>query len=485
MSLFSWLRIPTSKRASRGRTQQRPTPRFRPKLEALEDRTLLSNYTAATVSDLIADINAANKAGGTNTITLTAPTTSPYVLTAVDNTTNGANGLPVISKKDNLTILGGGDTIERSTASGTPGFRLFDVAIGGSLTLQNLTLQNGFAVDGGAISNQGYLTLQGVTVENNIALGSDGNLTTVAKSLSAATGGDAAGGGIWSDGTLFLEDLTLPSGTVLHTTLQNNRALGGSGGDFKNKNTGALEAADGGQALGGALYLAGGTTGSTNATLTNVSFLNNVALGGFGGDNFGGIGNGGNGGAAFGGAVDIAEAGTVVTNGITLENNDASGGKGGDAIGPALGGTGGDGSGGAVYVTGGLTAGTVSMDGMFFQGNIAQGGPGGYSSEPDDTEALTGLGGNAYGGAVFVGGGSAYGMVFIYGSIVQGNEAVGGLGVPGGGGGAGGGLYIATGASVTLDAFSVTYIVNNTDSNTGLNGSTANIDGSYALDTGF
>ena len=71
---------------------------------------------AATVSDLIADINAANTAGGANTITLTAPTTSPYVLTAVNNTTDGATGLPVIAANDNLTIVGNGDTIERSTA---------------------------------------------------------------------------------------------------------------------------------------------------------------------------------------------------------------------------------------------------------------------------------------------------------------------------------------------------------------------------------
>ena len=145
MSFFSWLRTwkrsdPGQRRGARGSPRQRAS--FRPQLEALEDRTLLSVYTAATVSDLIADINAANKAGGANTITLTAPTTSPYVLTAVDNSTNGANGLPSISSKqgDNLTIISNGDTIERSTAVGTPAFRLFDVASGSSLTLNNVTL---------------------------------------------------------------------------------------------------------------------------------------------------------------------------------------------------------------------------------------------------------------------------------------------------------------------------------------------------------
>ena len=51
----------------------------RPSLEQLEGRTVLSSYTAATVSDLIADINASNKAGGSNTITLVAPNDFPYV----------------------------------------------------------------------------------------------------------------------------------------------------------------------------------------------------------------------------------------------------------------------------------------------------------------------------------------------------------------------------------------------------------------------
>src|SRR5262245_60268414 len=118
MWLPSWLRKRSANRAPMGRAQHRPAARrFRPRLEALEARTLPSTYYAATASDLIADINAANKHGGTNTIVLTAPTTSPYVLTAVDNTTDGATGLPVISsnKGDNLTIVGNGDTIERST----------------------------------------------------------------------------------------------------------------------------------------------------------------------------------------------------------------------------------------------------------------------------------------------------------------------------------------------------------------------------------
>src|SRR5205085_11089506 len=99
-------------------------------LEQLEDRTVPSTFSAASVPDLIADINAANAAGGANTINLVAGTT--FNLTAVDNATDGATGLPVIAANDNLSIVGNGDAIQRSTANGTPAFRLLDVAGGGS-----------------------------------------------------------------------------------------------------------------------------------------------------------------------------------------------------------------------------------------------------------------------------------------------------------------------------------------------------------------
>ena len=101
----------------------RPRPpgrgRLRPRLEQCEDRALLASYTAASVSDLINDINAANAAGGANMITLATQTT--FTLTQANNTSDGApTGLPVVAAGDNLTIVGSNDTIERSTAPGTP-----------------------------------------------------------------------------------------------------------------------------------------------------------------------------------------------------------------------------------------------------------------------------------------------------------------------------------------------------------------------------
>src|SRR6516165_802715 len=108
--LKNWRRLAPS---FRRHSPRRRRPDYGPPVEALECRTLLTAYAAATAAQLVADINAANKSGGTNTITLTAPTTSPYVLSAVNNSTNGPTVLPVIKKADTLTIVGNGDTIER------------------------------------------------------------------------------------------------------------------------------------------------------------------------------------------------------------------------------------------------------------------------------------------------------------------------------------------------------------------------------------
>jgi hypothetical protein len=55
----------------------------------MEDRTLLNSYVAATADDLISDIRLANSVGGTNTIQLSADFSSPYTLTAVENTARG------------------------------------------------------------------------------------------------------------------------------------------------------------------------------------------------------------------------------------------------------------------------------------------------------------------------------------------------------------------------------------------------------------
>ena len=81
----------------------------------------LAATVPCTASDLISAISTANGSGGTVTLT----SGCVYTLTAVNNTTDGGGvGLPVISA--NVTVQGNGATITRSTASGTPVFRIFE-----------------------------------------------------------------------------------------------------------------------------------------------------------------------------------------------------------------------------------------------------------------------------------------------------------------------------------------------------------------------
>jgi len=453
MFLSSWFprspaRQPGSPRARRSGTHLL--------LEKLEERRLLSNYSAATVSDLIADINAANSAGGTNIITLTALTTSPYVLTAVNNSTDGPTGLPVITggnarQAGNLTIVGNGDTIERSTASGTPAFRLFDVANGASLTLENLTLQNGLedgsgnAAEGGAVYNQGTLVLSGVTVQDNIAQGSAGTVQ-IGSGKSAAPGNDAQGGGIWSNGSLTAENGTL---------IQNNQAIGGNGffGEAGPNNSNRVASSNGGNGWGGGLYVSGGTV-----TLTGSTVNNNTAQGGASGElNIESAANGGNG---YGGGVCVA-GGTVTLSSDTVDGNQAVGG----ADNTFFFSSGGNGYGGGVYVAGGTE--TLSSD--IVDSNQAVGGAIGV------TGAVNRSSGSGYGGGLYVAGGT----VTLCSDTVQSNAAKGGAVLNGtingtSGQGFGGGLYIAAKAkNVSIDL--ATVITNNT-ANTD-----PNIDGSYTL----
>jgi len=504
MSFFTWLRTRTSSSPTPYRSPRRPaTRRFRPRLEMLEDRALLTAYTAATAADLIADIKAADKAGGANTITLTAPTTSPYVLTAVDNTTNGANGLPQIVKKDNLTIIAGGDTIERSTAAGTPAFRLFDVASGASLTLENVTVENGLAVgsgssaDGGAVYNVGNLTLIGATLQNNLASGTHGTdgLTfnsgknNVPTTINGQAGGNAAGGGIWSSGSVTLE-----GGTIL----QNNEVFGGPGGaagaSLATQGYIAGNGGAGGSGFGGGLYQAGGSVNVNGSALTD-----NEAGGGGGGGGFqwyftgSWVNNGasaGVGGTAAGGGLFTA-GGTLTVSSFTVDGNQARGGGGGgysngyngEPIDASA-------NGGAAYGGGiGVTGGAASLGTTELLSNAAMGGPGGTADTSYINDA-PGNGGDALGGGLDAAGGT----LTLTNDTATGNEALGGPpGIAGypyyfqstSGAAYGGGIEIASAATVALDTSTVNNTTNNyigTWSWSGIAlGPVSNIDGTYTL----
>jgi hypothetical protein len=299
MSFFTWLNNGRASSHCR-RSHNRPRSTRRLHVERLEDRTTPSSYSAATVSELIAAIDAANVNAEADTIVLASG--KAFTLT-------GAS-LPTITAPEDLTIQGNGGVIERSAAGATPAFRLFNVAAGASLTLENLTLQGGWGNSGGAIFNQGALTLAGVTVQNNFAWG--------------------AGGGIFSNGSL----------TLANTKIQYNQAVGFDGDDYTGGN--------GGNAAGGGVYVAGGT-----ATLTGATVSFNTAQGGNGGEgysphchnrrgcDFADYYPPGNGGHGSGGGL-AAAGGIISLHNTSVTRNTAKGGAaGGGSASPGIGAGGG------------------------------------------------------------------------------------------------------------------------------------------------
>lgn len=261
--------------------------RTRLELESLDSRDVPALFTPADAPGLIEAINSAGATPEADVISLAAG--ARYTLTAVNNTEHGPTGLPVVAAGSPVTIRGNGATIERGASA--PAFRLLDVSAGATLTLENLTLQGGWAYgtgtacEGGAVFNRGSLGMRGVTLQDNTAQGGSEQWA-------------AMGGGIYSEGTL-----TLDGGTV-----RNNRAIGAPGLDgYKTYNrflNGWVyrSPTDGGDGLGGGLYLAGGA-----ASFQGVSVTGNTATGGPAGKGKGGASPG----AGVGGGLYIGSDAAV------------------------------------------------------------------------------------------------------------------------------------------------------------------------------
>jgi hypothetical protein len=273
------------------------------------------------VDCLIDAINTANANGETNTIRLTAGT---YLLTDVNNTTDGPNGLPSITST--LTIIGAGAdiTIIEHQASAPPALRLLHVAATGRLTLNRLTLQGGNLglnvlsppESGGGILNYGTVALTQCTLAQNTAgehgggIANFGTLTLTNSTLVDNAGGvyfgNGGGGGIANFGTLTLTNSTLVGNRVIdnsgggianrgimmltNCSLVDNTSPYGSGGGIANSGTLTLTNSTVARNMaGGFLSSGGGIVNSGTLTLTNTTVVDNENIGGPGG----GIVNGG------------------------------------------------------------------------------------------------------------------------------------------------------------------------------------------------
>lgn len=264
---------------------------------------------ANNVVSLINTIIAANIGNCDNdTINLAAGT---YTLTAVNNNTDGPNGLPSITS--NITINGAGASttiIERNVIGHA--FRIFHVAATGNLTLNGLTISDGLAVfdgvdfdsnDGGGIFNRGTLTINNCTISDNEADNNSGGIQnsgnmTVNNSIISGNEGGGGGGGIENGGDL----------TITNSNISNNTAFVSIGGGIQNNGgtlsieNSTINSNEAGDSGAGIANVEGGTINIINSTISDNS-------------------------SGFEGGGIFNSFGTVDMNNVTIAfNNAASGG---------------------------------------------------------------------------------------------------------------------------------------------------------------
>jgi hypothetical protein len=404
------------------RRQHRLKPRFVPRLEILEDRTLPSTLTV---------LNNLDSGAGSLRDTISAAGSGDTIVFASslkNKTITLTTGELAVGK--NLDIEGLG--AKKLTISGNAASRVFHISGGATVTIAGLSITNGLAsglvttVGGGGIWNDSsVLNLSNDVLSNNVAFG---------VGLAAVVSDFDGGAVLTTTGALNVTDCTFLG----------NRTIGDSGG---------------GSAIGGAMFSVFSTS-----TVTNSTFLGNQAIGGPGADAVTTFGFG------AGGAIgDVL--GTLTVHGSTFTDNQAAGGvlaagavpfqnafigtsvAGGGIFAfidtlsvadstftgnQAIGGAGSAGGEGVVGSGGAITAFTdcvVTIANSAFSNNMARGGRGGSGA----------AGGAGLGGAIEA---ASDTTMTIANSILSRNRALGGAGGAGaaGGAGIGGGIEVGSGA---------------------------------------
>jgi Right handed beta helix region len=193
------------------RRPSRPRPTFRPRLECLESRTVLSTFTVANLNDsgsgsLRQAILDANGHGGANTIAFASGVTGAIVL---------ASSLPDLSTNIDLEGPGSANlTVQFASVGIPPASNIFHVVSGATGTVAGLTILA--ASNDGILNDDGTLTVNECTFTNcqTYGVGSYGaeNLTVNDCSFNtseqagvniAASASGAAGAVSVSDCTFF------------------------------------------------------------------------------------------------------------------------------------------------------------------------------------------------------------------------------------------------------------------------------------------
>ncbi len=326
----SWANTPFARtpRSSR-KSASRRRHAARPSQEQLEDRLVLANFTLSSLADdnsvgtlrnAITEANLLVDIGLAKSNTITIPS-SLYSYDLLDPATIELTGtLPAITSQ--ITITGENPPPDALSStpfaiSGQGQTQIFQVAAGGSLTLNNLNIENGFSPSfGGAINNSGVLDLEGVTVENSTAanggaIASSGGSLTVNNSTIADNSASVAGGGVWISGG----SATFNSAIITYNTVTgiDNSMVSPASNPIDNS---------GDSAEGGGLFSSGSVV-----TITSTTISANMAQGGQGG-----AGGDGAAGASY------YEQAAEETNGISGGSGEAgaNGGSGGQAAGGGI-----------------------------------------------------------------------------------------------------------------------------------------------------
>jgi hypothetical protein len=357
--------------------------------------------------------------------------------TFLDNDPNFVPGEPVQTLRDAVIQAnadGGGDIIKLKAGTYNltipnqhgqeNGSRTGDLNITAPVTIEGvygLTIINQTQLDRVLqLVNPGL----NVTLQNLIIQGGRAENDVATSAMPGAT--PALGGGIFNNGS----NLTLVGVTVRH-----NAAIAGN--PLPEGPLGTTVGEAGLPAQGGGIFTNGGTV-----TLINSAINNNMVSGGNGGKAGTTINatqiSGGLGGSALGGGLYAINAATITlgqwspAGGFdSFMGNSAVAGQGGDAtwLRGGAAGPGGEADGGALYLGGSLLALGNKYELATISGNSLTGGQGGIGGTGPAN--YPGLGGDAQGGGIYA---TALATVSLTGPLVAvtTNQAVGGRGGAGG-----------------------------------------------------
>lgn len=193
------------------------------------------NIANGDVTAFIAAMNTANSNNQDDVINLASD--GLYTFTAVNNSTTGPCATPIVGYDGSnpnfhsLTINANRATITRSTAAGTPDFRLFTAKNVKVFTINNAIITNGHLgnFEGGGVYINGATTLSHCTISNNVCSAGGGGINNVADtvlldSCSIVSNQTTAGhgGGVKSKGG----DLTMINCTVADNGFEGVAVLG-------------------------------------------------------------------------------------------------------------------------------------------------------------------------------------------------------------------------------------------------------------------